>query len=102
MSKTLAIVIVAAALCARPVLAQDTISDEIITFWAQHAIPLDEFVKQGYGQSKPSDANSPEWCDQQPITVSLLYADSPVCARLQAKMEALGRIKAKEPTPLRR
>ena len=99
MSNALAIVIVAVALCARPVQAQDTVSDEIIAFWAEHAMPLDEFVKQGYGQSKPSDANSPEWCDQQPITVSLLYADSPVCTRLLAKMEALGRIKTKETTP---
>lgn len=90
MWKTLALV--ACLLCAQSAYAQDAVPEEIIAFWAEHAIPLAEFVALGHGQSQPSDANSSEWCDQQPITVSLLYADSPVCARLLAKMEATGRI----------
>lgn len=71
--------------------AQDEVSDEVIAFWAKHAMPLKEFVAQGYGMSKPGDASSPEWCAYQPITISLLYADSTTCERLLTRIEAIGR-----------
>lgn len=99
LSDARALVLIALAVCSGPVQAQDAVSDEIIAFWAEYAIPLDEFVAQGYGQSEPQDAKSSEWCSHQPNTISLLYADSPVCERLLAKMEAMGRIKARQTTP---
>lgn len=70
----------------------DRVSDEIIEFWAKHAIPLDEYVERGYGMSKPEDAESDEWCPQQPSTLSLTYADHDVCRRLIEKMREMGRI----------
>lgn len=68
------------------------VSNEIITYWAKHAIPLARFVEQGFGMANPEDAFSPEWCSYQAVTVSLLYADHPNCERLIQEMIKQGRI----------
>lgn len=79
-----------------PASAQETAatgtSDEIIAYWAKHAIPLAEFVAQGFGMSEPEDALSSEWCPYQAVTVSLAYADHPNCRRLLQEMRQQGRI----------
>ena len=67
-------------------------SDEIITYWAKHAIPLAEFVEQGFGMAEPEDAFSLEWCSYQASTISLLYANHPNCERLIQEMLKQGRI----------
>ena len=67
-------------------------SDEIIAYWAKHAIPLADFVAQGFGMSDPEDATSSEWCSYQAVTISLLNADHPNCERLIWEMRRQGRI----------
>lgn len=85
-----------AVILSSPVHAQETTapetSDEIIAYWAKHAIPLADFVAQGFGMSDPSDAASQQWCPYQAVTVSLAYADHPNCARLLTEMRKQGRI----------
>lgn len=68
------------------------ISDEIIAYWAQNALPLAEFVKQGFGMAEPEDAFSPEWCSYQFGTISLLYANSVICERLIREIRKQGRL----------
>ncbi len=74
-------------------LSEEEIPDSIITYWAKYDIPLEEYVQLGYGMSEPEDAHSSEWCPQQPSTISLTYADHPICDRLLDEMRRLGRIK---------
>ncbi len=69
------------------------IPESIIERWAEHAIPLEGYVKLGYGMTKLEDAYSSEWCPQQAVTISPSYADSEACERLLDKMRELGRIK---------
>ncbi len=79
-----------------PVSAQETdvggVSNEIIAYWAKNAIPLAEFVEQGFGMAEPKDATSPQWCPYQAVTISLLFADHPNCSRLLQEMRQQGRI----------